>query len=279
MNKKKNKLVNKKVIIYLIVILNICLLFFICQTKLSYKEKKNNENNTKSEMDYLVEKKIYMVNDSYVEYPQIKGLDDEKKQEHINKLLEDRALYGGKTFMEEPFVDLYNTDNIYEFEYWEGLVSNDIASFLYNITAHTEITQESGWVSKNQTDRYLGITIDMVTGEEIKLTDFMVVDDGLINSSDGTGRKTDYDSASNPIFYNFKDAFYVASTEEEIDGYHIFEPQEVIDDLIDSESETIWYINTEKNIVFYGFGAVHIPYTEISKLIYPYYLNILKNES
>ena len=58
----------------------------------------------------------------------------------------------------------------------------------------------------------------------------MVVDDRLINSTDGTGRKTDYDTPANPVFYTFKDAF---------EAYHMSTPKKVIERLINPESETI----------------------------------------
>ena len=71
------------------------------------------------------------------------------------------------------------------------------------------------------------ITIDMETGKKIELSNFMVIDERLINSSDETHNETDYDSAANPIFHNFKDAFIVYTSKQEKDMYHIYTQQEI----------------------------------------------------
>lgn len=166
----KIKLLIKRILVFLSISLNLCLIFFIYQVSLTNKDTKVGEDSMKEEMDYLITKESYMDNTSYVEYPRIEGLKDEKKQDCINKLLKDRAFYGATTYMNEPFVDLSDPDCEYEFEYRVGFANNYIASFWYIISLYRESIQDNGIIDRNVADRYICMTIDMSNGEEINLS-------------------------------------------------------------------------------------------------------------
>ncbi len=224
--------------------------------------------------NYTTSIESYTINGSYVEYPCINGLKDQKKQEDINKLLEEQVLYGAKLYTGEPFVDFSNPNLEYKFKSGVGLANKYIVSFWYSFNEY----EYSNNRIIGETYRFFCITIDMKTGKEIKLPDFMVIDERLINSNDGTYIKTDYDSAANPVFHNFKDAFEVYTKEEERDSYHIYSQQEMIDLLKDTSGETTWYIDENKKVIFYytEINVVDIPYSEIADAIYPKYREALK---
>lgn len=215
----------------------------------------------------------YRKNNSYVEYPQISGL-KKKKQGAINKVLEDQVLYGAKNYEQQTFVDFSDPDYSYIFKTRIGFVNKDIASFIYTFDGYA--VRKLEYDLKGHTSRNYGVTIDMRTGKKIELWDFMEIDERLINSNDGSNIKTDYLSVTLPKFHNFKDAFQVYSTEEEKDTYHCWSVKETIRELKDRGDETNWYIDDNKNIVFYySENHVKIPYEKISDAIYPKYLDAL----
>ena len=216
----------------------------------------------------------YTKNDSHVEYPQINGLKDKKKQDAINKLLKDQVLYGAKNYMHETFVNFSNPDYRYQFKTSIGLVNKDIASFIYTFDGYA--VRKLEYDLKGHTSRNYGVTINMKTGKKIELWDFMEIDERLINSDDGSNIETDYASIMIPKFHNFKDAFKIYSSEKEEDGYHLSSVEDTLQRLKDKRGETNWYIDEDKNIDFYcGDNHVKIPYNRISDAIYPKYLDAL----
>ena len=68
----------------------------------------------------------------------------------------------------------------------------------------------------------------------LDLSDFMVVDERLINSTDGSNLETDYNSAVRYPYHKFKDVFCVYTTEEEKDNFHSYTSQEAIEILKES---------------------------------------------
>ncbi|WP_310601872.1 hypothetical protein [Anaerosporobacter sp.] len=231
------------------------------------------------ETTYTIIKKSYMENMSYVEYPQIIGLKDKEKQDRINNLLRDRVLTDLKIYTGEPFADFSDPGGEYNFDYRLGFFNDYIFSCSCYIDGYWEYLDEKGEPYNNMSSSYrtARITIDMTTGEEITLTDFMMIDERLIDRDDGTNQVTDYNSAINPIFYTFRDAFWIYTSEEEENFYHSNTPQEIIERLNNPEEETCWYIDKDKKIAFfYLYGGVDIPYIRLSDLIYPKYLKMLE---
>ena len=219
----------------------------------------------------------YTENGSYVEYPQIYDLKDKKKQDTINQLLKDQVLFGAKNYMGEYIVNFSYPNYVYEFSSGVGFANEYIASFWYSFDSYGEVDLGDGGIMRD-TYRFFCITIDMKTGEKIDLSDFIIIDERLINGGDGTGIETDYNSEANPTFHNFKDAFMVYTTEKERDSFHTFSLQDTIDELKNTDCETRWYIDENKNIVFCCItNFVSIPYNEISELIYSKYLTALEN--
>ncbi len=247
-------------LLFIIVIIGLSFVFIVVKTNTS---------------NYSVIIESYKDNGSYIEYPKISGLKNESKQKIINKLLKEQIFVGAKNYNNKPFVDFSHKNYRFEFRNTIGYYNNDIASFKYSFNGYGQVKYEDGGIMRN-TYRSYGITLNMLTGEKINLTDFMIVDDRLINSNDGNNKEHDYNSQINLQHHNFKDAFMIYTTEDEKDSYHMFTPEEIVSSLKNNEQETNWYIDENKNIVFYfDKNYIKIPYTELSEIIYPYYYDML----
>ena len=249
----------------------ICFIIFIFLYVLFYCLSCSNDNT------YSATTESYIENNSYVEYPQIEGLKNIKKQDNINKLLKEQVFLGAKNYENKTFVDFSNPNCVYEFSIEVGLVNEYIANFLYSFSAYDK-SGSGKFGFKGYTDRFFGVTVDMKSGKKIELSDFMVIDNRLINSTDGDDTLPDYNSSVNPTFHKFKDAFMIFTAEDKSDVFHLFTPQEIISRLKNNEYETNWYIDEDKNIVFLSnSNFIKIPYTRIADIIYPKYLAMLKN--
>ncbi len=53
----------------------------------------------------------------------------------------------------------------------------------------------------------------METGEKLELSKFMIIDERLINSTDGSGKETNYDSPAYD-YHTFKDLYCVYTSEK-----------------------------------------------------------------
>lgn len=116
------------------------------------------------------------------------------------------------------------------------------ASFVYSF----EFIDPSSTVT-GMNHRYFYITINMKTGERIYLTDFMEVDDRLINSGVPGAPEPDYNGVVTPTFYRFKDAFSIYTSDGERDSYHTNTPEWIIETLKDKSAETKWFIEKNKD--------------------------------
>lgn len=222
--------------------------------------------------------KEYEENGSHIKYPQIEGLKDGEKQNSINNLLKEQVFLGAKDYSNKPFVDFSNPDYVYDFECGVGLINHDIASFWYEFDAYGEVHVDDGVM--RDTSRFYGTTIDMKTGKTIELPNFMIIDERIINSSDGINIEPDYNGVIKPTFHRFKDAFMIYTSEDEKDNFHIFTAQEIIDILTDTDGETNWYIDEDINVVFsFDENLIKIPYHNMAELIYPQYLDRLNKYS
>lgn len=223
---------------------------------------------------YSVTMEFFTENGSHVEYPQIKNLKDKKKQKRINEILKEQIYLGAKDSLLEPFVDFSNPRYVYDFKVEVGYTDQYIASFLYSFFAHGFDGPDDKYHQHNS--RNYGVTIDMETGEKLELSKFMIIDERLINSTDGSGKETNYDSPAYD-YHTFKDLYCVYTSEKEKDNFHQYTMQDIIEQLNSSIRETMWYIDKDKNIVFYrGDASLRIPYTELEEIIYPSYLEDLR---
>lgn len=229
----------------------------------------------KDKLNYSVIIEEYNENNSHIEYPQIEGLKNKKKQDDINKLLKEQVFLGAKDYLNNPFVNFSNPNYVYDFESGAGFTNHDIASFWYKFDSYGQAHFDNGGIMRDMSKFYC-ITINMKTGEVIELPDFMIIDKRLIDSTDGESEKPDYNSATQPVFHSFKDAFMIYTSESEKDSFHIFTEQEVIERLTNMERERNWYIDKDKNVVFvFDKNSIKISYTRLKEIIRPQYLDSL----
>lgn len=231
------------------------------------------ENNLIKEPVYKIYIESYSQNLSYIEYPQIKGMKSEELQNKINTMLKDETIKGPKIDGGKNFVDFKKPDVIYEYSTRIGFTNEFIASFEYSFESIDPSSTVTG-----MNHRYFYITINMKTGERIYLTDFMEVDDRLINSGVPGAPEPDYNGVVTPTFYRFKDAFRIYTSDKERDSYHTNTPEWIIETLKDKSTETKWFIEKNKDITFYAgidYNFVTIPVGEIKNAIYPEYLEII----
>lgn len=258
----------------------ICVLFafILCIVWATINSKHIQQNN---QVDYTICIESEYINESYIEYPQIKEMKDLELQKKINIILKDEVINGAKTsewvdgqLEYVTFVDFSDEDAYYEYKCGIGFTNKFLASFWYSFQGYGP---KFGW--QGHVNRFFTITIDMKTGERINLVDFMEIDTRLIESGIPNVSETDYNAEVTPTFYAFKDAFMIYMTEDEYDEYHVFTPEYIIDILKDSESEARWYIEEHgENIIFYSGTGNHIsiPIREIKSLIYPKYQKMLE---
>lgn len=182
--------------------------------------------------DYNVKIVEYIQDNAYIEYPQVYGLKDTKKQATINEVLKEGAWYGAKGFEYRTLVDLSDPNDEYTCRIKVGLVNREIISCICDLDIYCGYDRPGFHT--------YGVTVDMRTGKKIELSDFMEIDERLINSSDGDSTEPDYGSPCIPKFHKFKDAFEIYDSKEEEDSYHIRSVQNAIYWLEDRKGESNW---------------------------------------
>lgn len=231
----------------------------------------NVKNNKTNYTAYIVSSSE---NGSHIEYPQIEGIRNLGLKQKINNMLKEEVIKGPKDASNQSFVDFSDSQSQYSYKSGVGFLNKYIGSFWYSFTCYNQKYGPKGFIY-----RCFCITINMKTGDEIHLSDFMDIDERLINSGVPNAPKSDYNGVGTPIFYTFKDAFEIYTTDAEKDPYHIFKPEWVLEELRNKESETRWLIEKNKDIMFYAgidYNFVTIPFAEISGMIRPKYLKMLK---
>ncbi|MGL6105466.1 MAG: PdaC/SigV domain-containing protein, partial [Fusobacteriaceae bacterium] len=120
---------------------------------------------------YKIEEKEYINKDMKVKYPQISGLEDEKKQEIINNLIKTKAIsIYDETFKELENGQTYEVDGTYEIK----LKDDKILSIAY--TSYNNISQ-----SAYPYNLFYTTNIDIKTGQELALKEIIPkVDDDFI---------------------------------------------------------------------------------------------------
>ena len=127
---------------------------------------------------YSIETATFSQDDIHIEYPQIKGLGDDKRVKAINDLIKNDIL---DYLVKKPldYVKEYNPDSETDFKLHIdadsqiAFSSNEILSISYGSSIYY-----TGW-HHPQIDQF-GITIDLKTAKVLHLTDFVKIDEGLI---------------------------------------------------------------------------------------------------
>lgn len=131
-----------------------------------------------SEPSYTIYTEYFIQGNINVQYPQIEGLSDKVLEQSINDFIETELF---KIKIDEQLKEVQKTI--------EHGVDDDYNLILeYNITMYTDelmsiLYTDRGSYNTSQypTDGVMGLTIDMKTGQKLKLSDFIQIDKNLID--------------------------------------------------------------------------------------------------
>jgi len=123
---------------------------------------------------YTVEMVTYQYKNAYIEYPQIQGLKDKKREEKINSLIENYLLL---IVMDRtlPYPDDSNAWDQFDMqlECRVTLQTWKLLSFYY--------VGESMWYESNRPlVKFYSMTLDLVNTKELQLSDFVDIDRALV---------------------------------------------------------------------------------------------------
>lgn len=133
----------------------------------SSTQNNSSQNNSENQSvaTYQLFEETYKYKDTIIHYPQITGLDDIIKQNKINSIIKDDALY-----------QRTNVDNLgVEIKYTIELNNTDILSIKYE-----GIEYFKGAAHPN--DVFYTTNIDIATGSKLRLLDLVNIDHNLVNS-------------------------------------------------------------------------------------------------
>jgi hypothetical protein len=217
------------------------------------------------------------------EFPQIKGLADEKRLQNINFILENTAFYGPFNCGGPEYIQEYNdagteVKNTYEIKFKAPeLLSIYYSGYLNNMNAAHPIGVGGA------------ININIKSGEVIRLDDFLRIDRELLSYNDGDLTPTNYNHAAHPQFHTLRNALNYDSSECDAEEYTDDEVEKIDNRLIDwlkreQEWEALgtWYITADKKIQLsnndeHYLGLMRIPLTAIADHIKPPYRQIFIN--
>ena len=132
--------------------------------------------------------------------------------------------------------------------------------------------KNKGYYGKQDISNYKEIgnfILDINTKEEIKLSDFIEIDERLTEYKIEVGI-TDYNTEVLVEYKNFKDAFKIYINEEDRDSYHYERVDDVLKNL--KNNEYTWYLDKNKNLVFilddgFNFIRFKVDYEFIKPLL------------
>jgi hypothetical protein len=218
---------------------------------------------------FSVELDNYLLNSGeragvYIEYPVVKGLQDEEKQKEINGILKREVLRSNNTEFESTCVVVIK---IISYFASEGLLSIAWSDY----SNYTDAAKPA--------HHYHRANINIRTGKLLCLSDFMKVDERLIYRGNDIWI-SDYGSMTYPDANNLKDLFGIYENEEDRrrPGQHWQIRDDAIIWLQSDDATWFWSISDNNDIFFYfGRDWVSIPYHNLADLIYPEYLAALES--
>lgn len=170
-----------------------------------------------------------------------------------------------------PIASLDSSNNIFEL----GYIDENMINIYYTIDFYS-----SGVINEKNNDYYGNhdvsyyketgnFILDINTKEEIKLSDFIEIDERLTDYKIEDGI-TDYNTEVLVEYKNFKDAFKIYINEEDRDSYHYESLDKVLRKLKDNKYT--WYLNKNKDLVFilddgFNFVRFRVDYEFIKPLL------------
>lgn len=140
------------------------------------------EPQTPSEFSYVLEKTTYQTENLTIHYPQIRQLNHKEKEERINQLIKEEALYYIKQYA-DPELTI-------EMDYEIMMRTRESVSIVY--TGYSNI--EGGMYP---TGHLFSTNIDMTSGKKIKLLDPYTVNDAFVEAL-RSGTYLDRENSSQP---------------------------------------------------------------------------------
>ena len=221
------------------------------------------------EVNYLIEKFCFETI-----YNKLKGC--YKLYTNKNIVFKDILYWIDNLENEEFIINIYpvaslDTNNIFEL----GYIDENMINIYYTIDFYS-----SGVINEKNNDYYgkydishykeIGnFILDVNTKEEVKLSDFIEIDERLTEYKIGNG-VTDYNTEILVEYKNFKDAFKIYVNEEDIDSYHYVSLDDVLKKL--NNNEYTWYLDKNKDLVFilddgFNFVRFEVDYEFIKPLL------------
>lgn len=224
-----------------------------------------------NDKDYNVFIKYYKRNGILIEFAQIRDMKDERKQKEINYLLEREIfshlteLYNFWGQIDDPsyrvknILQVINSDisGDLEFVCSVGLANESILSVEYSVYGYSY-----GGAHPN-TWGY-AFNIDLINEKVITISDFMVVDDRLLQYDNGETTKAG--GTAMPYYSNLLDAF---SWRTESD---------ILDALANNKED--WYLDSNGDIIIFfdiqnSYEKLKVYHKDVKNLIYPQYFSVL----
>lgn len=241
----------------------VIMIFIFANSVYSVQAKSNNR-------DYHVFIKYYKRHGTLIEFAQIRGMKDERKQKEINYLLEHEIfkhlteLYnfwgqiGNPDYKVKNILQAIDNDTSGDLEFVcsIGLASESILSVKYSVYGYSY-----GGAHPN-TWGY-AFNIDLLKEKVITLSDFMMIDDRLLQYDNGEAKD---DGITIPVYSNLKDAFSWRTDNS------------ILEILTNNKED--WYLDSSGNIIiFYSFmnsyNELTIYNKDVKSLIYPQYFDVL----
>jgi len=211
---------------------------------------------------------FYEFNDTnagnFIEYPIISGLNNLDIQDKVNSILKS---------------ELYEQES--EFQSPHGI---NVTSVKIGFANHyiLSLTFERFYPLNVARSHIGGLNIDLRTGELIRLSDIITVDERLLSNNDGVDKTYDFYRQEVHSFQKFIDAFRIYEKEEDRAFPNLNSKDTVILRLSGPASYTSWYITENKEITFIdpsgSWRTITIPYESLTDIIHPEYYAIFSDD-
>lgn len=231
--------------------------------------------NASGTKNYQVYIKCYEKNSISIEFPQIKGLTNIKKQKEINYILE-HEIFSYITDLFNYQFEIENkpkvtnilqtisntTDETLEFECHTSFSNNHLLSIRYSVYGY------SRGAAHPNTWGYT-YTIDLDGLKVLSLNDILKIDKSILNYKGNVIFDRDFDPKPEKDRYKLIDVMNYSG---------LYTNKEIVDNLLNGNVS--WYITKSKGISFFFNAQNHdqefeISFKDIKKLIKTHYLKIL----
>lgn len=179
------------------------------------------------EETYIIEMEMYHYGNIYVEYPKIQCLKDKEREEKINSLIENHILLEIVKADDQGRLNELNM----ELECRITLHSRELLSFYYVGTVSIDDYSKPY-------DEFYAMTVDIKNVKELKLSDFVEIDENLVErikestdiSNQGLEENEDNEVLRESLLYqvqNIDTDFFIKTRKEGLYGF-VLEPEALV---------------------------------------------------